>query len=304
MEKWEKKVILLIIIKIYFYVDTITVSFTSGGGTSARIVDSLWMFSAPALSLEAGSRRTQMVAGGTDPKADSLDVTLAGWEAQSIGWTASRKSSWLTLVTSSGTGSGKLRWTRSAASLSPGMYVDTISVAAAASGTPRRFIDTLQVYAPLAVAAAERPAAVMGASHEDVLQSEGGPDGARTWSIVGGALPAGLALDAEGRIAGIPEVAGTFPFTARVASGTDAAQRELILTVTKPVLAQNAVLDDLLGGTALGADHKRFLDLLGNRNGRVDVGDVRAWLLENMGAAAAAELPRLLRERQAAGGKR
>jgi hypothetical protein len=38
------------------------------------------------------------------------------------------------------------------------------------------------------------------------------------------------------------------------------------------------VIDQLLGGSALAADEVRFLDLLGNRNGRIDVGDARAWL--------------------------
>ena len=278
------------------YVDTVTVAFVTGTGASARLVDSLYMFTAPAMSMVSRSRSTQMVAGGAEAKADSAEVVFSGWEAQAVAWTASRKAAWLTLVTSSGTGTGKVRWTRSAATLAPGVYVDTITIAAAIAGTPQRFIDTLRVYAPLAIVAGERPAAVMGASHSDMLQSDGGPDGTRTWSIASGALPAGLALEPEGRIAGIPEVAGTFTFTARVASGTDAAQRDITVTVTKPVLAQNSVLDDLLGGAALGADHKRFLDLLGNRNGRVDVGDVRAWLVDNLGPAAAAELPRLLRE--------
>jgi hypothetical protein len=53
-----------------------------------------------------------------------------------------------------------------------------------------------------------------------------------------------------------------------------------------------AILDQLLGSGSLTADHLRFLDLLGNRNGRLDVGDVRAWLIDSqqLSAAATAEL--------------
>lgn len=242
-----------------------------------------------------------MLTGGTTLKADSTDVAFTGWEAQSIAWTAGAKSSWLTITTPTGSGGGKLRWTRSAASLAPGEYVDTISVTAAAAGTPLRFIDTLRVYPPLVIASpADRPPAVMGASYTDDLQSEGGPEGQRAWTLVAGALPAGLTLDASsGRIAGIAETGGggVFGFTVRVASGDEAAERDFTMTVTKPTLERTAVLDDLLGGAALATDHRRFLDLLGNRNGRVDVGDVRAWLLDTEGATAAAELPRRLRER-------
>jgi hypothetical protein len=52
------------------------------------------------------------------------------------------------------------------------------------------------------------------------------------------------------------------------------------------------VLDQLLGADTLGADQLRFLDLLGNRNGRLDVGDVRAWLLDTGRGAGIGEAER------------
>ena len=77
------------------------------------------------------------------------------------------------------------------------------------------------------------------------------------------------------------------------------------LVVTKPTLAANAVLDLLLGSTStLTPDERSFLDLLGNRNGRVDLGDVRAWLVDikalQADAAPGAAMPALTRvsERQ------
>jgi hypothetical protein len=49
--------------------------------------------------------------------------------------------------------------------------------------------------------------------------------------------------------------------------------------VAEPQLAQEAVLDGLLGTGTLSADERSYLDLQGNANGRMDAGDVRAWLI-------------------------
>jgi hypothetical protein len=131
----------------------------------------------------------------------------------------------------------------------------------------------------LAIAsAAARPGAVMGAAYADTLRWAGGGPGA-IWSVVGGGLPPGLAVDAAGRISGVPGATGTFPFTARVTSGPQVAERGFTLTVGAPALATSAVVTQLLRGTGpLTADALRYLDLLGNRNSGFDVGDFRAWV--------------------------
>jgi hypothetical protein len=133
---------------------------------------------------------------------------------------------------------------------------------------------------PLAwTSAPDRKPATMGAAYSDSLRVEGGsPE--RSWAIVGGRLPEGVALVGDGMLDGIPAEAGEFRFTVRVASGAASLEREFAVAVGKPTLGADAVLEALLGGTPLPADHARFLDLLGNRNGRMDVGDVRAWLVE------------------------
>jgi hypothetical protein len=138
----------------------------------------------------------------------------------------------------------------------------------------------------------------MGKAFADTLRGDGGPEGTTTWSIVAGALPPGLSFEAaSGRIAGIPEASGSFAFTARATIGAAAAEKAFTLLVTTPVLVATAVIDDLLGATALGADERRFLDLQGNRNGRVDIGDVRAWLMAAGEAANAAEVSAMIRKR-------
>lgn len=127
---------------------------------------------------------------------------------------------------------------------------------------------------------AERRAAVMGAAYADTVRATGG-NGAFVWSVSSGGLPPGLSLEPNGVLRGTPAAGGAFHFTATATSDDLSAQREFTLVVTKPALAAGEVLDALLaGGTALTSDERSFLDLLGNRNGRVDLGDVRAWLVD------------------------
>jgi len=99
-----------------------------------------------------------------------------------------------------------------------------------------------------------------------------------SWTVVAGELPRGLALSADGVLTGVPAEDGSFRFTVSVVQAGGFATRDLRLEVTRPQLAEAAVLDQLLGAGTLTADQARFLDLQGNANGKVDVGDVRAWL--------------------------
>jgi hypothetical protein len=129
------------------------------------------------------------------------------------------------------------------------------------------------------VSTATRPNGVMGATYDDALETSGGAP-SFTWSVVGGALPPGLALGAtSGRITGIPTATGTYPFTLRVASGPQAVSLACNLTIVAPTLATAAVVSHLVnGGSTLTADALRYLDLIGNRNGQFDVGDFLAWV--------------------------
>jgi M6 family metalloprotease-like protein len=131
----------------------------------------------------------------------------------------------------------------------------------------------------LAVASAgARPAGLMGAGYADTLRRTGGGPAAQ-WSVVSGALPPGLTLNAAGRVTGVPAAAGSFRFTARVVSGPQSVEGEFTLSVAAPALSTGAVVAHLVRGSgALTADQLRYLDLLGNRNSVFDVGDFRAWV--------------------------
>lgn len=135
--------------------------------------------------------------------------------------------------------------------------------------------------APFAVSTdSVRPAGVVGRDYADALQAVGAP-GAVTWRVTAGELPPGIGLSAaDGVLRGVPTRAGTFRFTATATSGSASAARSFVVAVAAASLRLESVLDHLMGAASvLSAEDVRLLDLQGNRNGRLDLGDVRAWML-------------------------
>lgn len=85
----------------------------------------------------------------------------------------------------------------------------------------------------LVVATEALPAAEEGLPYDAQLEALGG-EAPYGWLITDGALPAGLALGADGRITGTPSEIGPFPLTVRVVDAGEppqAAERELVLEV-------------------------------------------------------------------------
>ncbi|MDX2260965.1 MAG: S8 family peptidase [Gemmatimonadales bacterium] len=140
------------------YVDTITVS--AVGVAPQTLIDSLVVTAAPvalALSVSPASRSVTTQVNGTVPDA-AASVWLTGDGASAAAWSASKRKSWTTLTTGSGTGSGTVAWSRSTAGLAAGTYVDTITVSA--SGTASRtVVDSLIITnAPIPTTLAVSPA--------------------------------------------------------------------------------------------------------------------------------------------------
>ncbi|HEX5819890.1 MAG TPA: Ig domain-containing protein [Gemmatimonadales bacterium] len=95
------------------------------------------------------------------------------------------------------------------------------------------------------------PPGTVGTAYSTTLVAAGGT-GTFAWSVVGGALPAGLALGANtGVIAGTPTTAGTSNFTVRATSGGEQADRSLALTIAPPDGSTLTVT--ILGAGATGA---------------------------------------------------
>ncbi|HTT66660.1 MAG TPA: hypothetical protein VMF70_01400, partial [Gemmatimonadales bacterium] len=102
----------------------------------------------PGLSIAASASRSLVLGDGSAAVTpDSALVALTGAGAAAARWTAAHgASAWLTLVTAGGTGSSAVRWVVDPVSVSPGTYVDTITVSApGAAGSPARIVDSLTV---------------------------------------------------------------------------------------------------------------------------------------------------------------
>ena len=119
-----------------------------------------------------------------------------------------------------------------------------------------------------------------GGDYADTLRLASAP-GAATWSLYSGVLPPGLALAADGRLTGIPSQAGAYPFAVRVDAAGQFGVRSYTVTITAPTVSVDGASQHLLGGTPLDLPTQRYLDLQGNKNGRFDVGDFRAYLRAN-----------------------
>lgn len=133
---------------------------------------------------------------------------------------------------------------------------------------------------PVSITSTQLGDGVMGSTaYADTLQATGGT-GTFTWTLVSGALPAGLTLDMNtGVVAGTLDEDGDFSFDVRATSSSVFAEGTVTMTVTRPTLAQGDVVDELLDvANSLTADEERFLDLIGNNNGQFDIGDFRAYL--------------------------
>jgi type II secretory pathway component GspD/PulD (secretin) len=151
-------------------------------------------------------------------------------------------------------GTGRVTWSVTAGSLPAGLTLNAstgaISGAPAAAGTsnftvtltdsasPPQFVTkslSIEIDAlrpALAIATASLANGVLGQAYNQTLVTSGGK-APFTWSIVSGALPTGLALNATGAITGTPTVFGNFAFTVQVTDSSATAltaQKQFSLT--------------------------------------------------------------------------
>lgn len=125
------------------YVSSIPIS-TLDNKFTVTLIDTLVILPGTSISLSQAGHADTVAAGATTPVADSTSLFVLGTNASTTAWTASKRKSFTTIATPTGTGSGVLRWTHDVSSLAAGFYVDTITVKAAnARGTT--IFDTLFV---------------------------------------------------------------------------------------------------------------------------------------------------------------
>ncbi len=164
-------------------------------------------------------------------------------------------------------------WSVAAGALPPGV---SLSSAGVLSGTPTSagsFPVTIQaadtsvpqqtttapftvvVAAPLLVSTTSLANGVAGTAYSATLAATGGV-GATTWTLTGGALPAGLSLSPGGALTGTPTASGSFSMTFQVTdSGAPSQSATMTLTLTiAPALAiTTASLPNGVSGSAYSA---------------------------------------------------
>lgn len=118
----------------------------------------------------------------------------------------------------------------------------------------------------------------VGVHYQDTLHATlGNPKG--PWAIIDGELPKGLTLDSStGVVAGVPAESGTFAMTFRTPIGDSTGIGRTRITVTAPQVSETDIVNALLGNGTLPQDAAEYVDFLGNKNGKLDVGDLRAYL--------------------------
>ncbi len=106
------------------------------------------------------------------------------------------------------------------------------------------------VVAPVAIESAALPNGRVGQPYSVTLNATGGA-GVRVWSLAGGALPAGLSLNSEGVISGVPSATGSSEFSVRVIDGSGRQDvAALAITVATPLAGE--IESFALGGSASG----------------------------------------------------
>jgi hypothetical protein len=79
------------------------------------------------------------------------------------------------------------------------------------------------------------PGATAGTAYSTTLGASGAPS--LTWTLSGGALPAGVTLGSNGVLSGTPSGAGTYTFTVQVQGGGGSTAKQLALVVAEKLTA-------------------------------------------------------------------
>ncbi|HEX8089664.1 MAG TPA: putative Ig domain-containing protein [Blastocatellia bacterium] len=125
--------------------------------------------------------------------------------------------------------------------LTAGVFAATVQVTDAQSRTAQRPMTITVTPPPVEVVTSSLPAAQQGNAFSYQLSAIGGSP-PYTWSIVSGALPAGLSIaPAMGVISGVPTAQGTFSFTVDVTDSASRSARKALSVRVMPQLLIRAV---------------------------------------------------------------
>ncbi len=269
---------------------TVTWSLTGGScsgnscGTLSSTTGASVTYTAPAnITGQMSVTLTGAVSGTGSSSAVSItvnpDPAITGTAASgTVGVTYSYK------FTSSG-GTAPLKWSIASGTLPDGLSFDAST--GIVSGTPTTIgtskftlqltdasnvpytvtssqsITIAAVGASLSVAPGNPPAGTVGSAYTTTLQAAGGAS-PYTWSIISGALPAGLSLDpATGVISGIPTTQGSFPFTAQVQDSTGATTSASLSIAVNAASSALTVTQTNLPGATVGTPYNTTIGATG-----------------------------------------
>jgi hypothetical protein len=283
---------------------TITVG---GNGTNApqTVTVTVTVTSPPSGPVIAATpaNLTFQVKGNKAPGPQTLEIRNAG--AQDLSWTASESQPWLSLGPTSGTLAGgaavNVTVEVSIAGLAPGTYDGTITLTGNADNAPQTVPVQLKLSKGGVVKLKKGRLTFAGSTEEQPLEkyvellNDG--DEAAEWTATADQTWVSLASDAGSLAAGAAaairidvDVSGLEPgtHTAKIefAGGDDELPDTLTVELAVsdgPGVRQppEGVAADLLGAPSdLTAAERDYLDHVGNGNGRLDVGDVRAWMIQ------------------------
>lgn len=139
-----------------------------------------------------------------------------------------------------------------------GDFVFVVKARAGTGDFARRELALTVTGNPVVVTTESLPSGTVRVSYRAVLGAEGA-SGEYRWSIVEGALPAGLALSADGVIDGVPEEVGTSAFTVRVESG-DGQIVERPFSIEVQEVGLTIYTEANLPGAVEGLPYQLFLD--------------------------------------------
>ena len=116
--------------------------------------------------------------------------------------------------------------------------------------------------ATIAITTSTLPGATLGVLYRQALQATGG-SGSNAWSVLAGALPAGLSLSSAGVVSGTPTAVGTSGVTVLVTSGVATATQNLSVVVSATASTSVSVTTTSVPGGTIGTFYSQSLKASG-----------------------------------------
>jgi hypothetical protein len=236
MSRWKGEALvnrwgLFLLVALFATVNVGCSGVTSGANPSTPVAPSITTQPASQMVTAGQSATFNVVAAGTAPLSYQ-------WRKNNIAIGGATASSYTTPVTTS--------------SDNRAQFAVTISNAAGSANSTAATLTINPTAGPLQITLASLPTGTVGTSYAATFTAAGGV-APYTWTLLGGQLPTGLALQATGNISGTPTVAGAFTFSPQVQdSAGRTASTTLSINIAAPSAPTVAITAPAPGSTVSG----------------------------------------------------